>query len=263
MAQNIDCSKWRLAVACKLLTALPQLDAYLPILIEYSNRNLMEINAVAFDLDGLMFNTEDLYDEVLDEILVPYGHRFSLPLKLKMMGLPGPQAAAVLIAECQLVADPDQLLDEAHERLAGKLPDRLKTMPGLLTLLELIERVELPKSIATSSSPHFAAEALRISGLSDRFKFVLTAKDVENGKPFPDIYLESARRHEVAAANMLVLEDSLVGSQAAAAAETISVAIPGSHSREQDFSHTKFRFERLDAAPLLKMVKARRSDVLM
>lgn len=217
---------------------------------------LRPIKAIVFDLDGLMFNTEDLYDEVIDAILQLRGHRFSRELKLEMMGLPGLKAVQVMIDACLLQDSPQSLLDEAHQRMGELLPGRLEPMPGLLGLLDLIEQAGLPKSIATSSSKTFASSALSISGLTHRFEFVLTAADVENGKPFPDIYIESARRHQIESTQMLVLEDSLIGSQAAAASGAIAVAVPGHHSTAQDFSHVDFRFDSLAHPQLLNMVQA-------
>ncbi len=218
---------------------------------ERSPENIRKIQAVAFDLDGLMFNTEDLYDETLQVLMSRRGRTFSRELKLQMMGLPGVEAAQVLIQACELRDQPQDLLAEAHQHLAGLLPGRLQPMPGLLELLEIIDEAGLPKSIATSSSPVFAQTALTISGLKDRFEFVLTTEDVARGKPNPDIYLESAKRHGVVPSSMLVLEDSLIGSRAAAAAGTIAVAVPGHHSEHQVFDHVAYRFDSL-AAPMLQ-----------
>ena len=213
-----------------------------------------EIQAVAFDLDGLMVNTEDLYDDVLDALLKPHGHRFTRQLKLQVMGLPSTEAANAIIQRCNLRLKADALMHEVHERLADLLPERLEPLPGLLALLKQVEDAGLPKSVATSSSPTFASRALATIDLTSRFEFVLTAEDVERGKPNPDIYLETAKRHQVDAQSLLVLEDSLIGSRAGVAAGAITVAIPGHHSSEQDFSHVDFRFNRLDTPQLLEMV---------
>ncbi len=214
------------------------------------------IAAVAFDLDGLMFNTEDLYDEVLAEMLERRGHSFSRELKIRMMGLPGPEAAQVMIDAHQLKESPAELLDEAHRLLAAILPGRLQPMPGLLDLLSHIEAAGLPKSVATSSSPVFARSALQQGQLWERFEFVLTAEDVVRGKPHPDIYIESARRHAVDPVNLLVLEDSLTGSRAAAAAGTIAVAVPGHHSADQDFAHVDYQLDSLADRLLRDMIAA-------
>ena len=224
-----------------------------------ANLSRRTIAAVAFDLDGLMFNTEDIYDDVLDEMLTRRGHSFTRELKIRMMGLPGPLAAQVLIEAHALDESPDQLLEEAHQLLAEALPGRLRPMPGLLELLNEIESAGLPKSVATSSSPVFAEAALAIGEITERFDFVLTAEDVENGKPHPDIYIESAHRHGVEPASLLVLEDSVTGSRAAAAAGTIAVAVPGHHSADQDFGHVDYRIESLADDGLRRMIASKQT----
>ena len=195
------------------------------------------IQAVAFDLDGLMFNTEDLYDEVTELVLQKRGHRFTRQLKLDMMGLPSLQAIDVMRRQCGLAESCEGLLAELHRGMTERLPERLVCLPGLVELLDLLELRRIPRSIATSSSRAFAEQCLRVSGLGGRFSFLLTAEDVTRGKPHPDIYLDSAKRHRVEPATMLVLEDSLTGSKAAVAAGAFTVAVPGHHSRDQYFGH--------------------------
>ena len=207
---------------------------------------MSKIEAVAFDMDGLMFNTEDLYDEVGQALLKRRGVDFDRELKLKMMGLPGPIAFEIMRQWHSLEDSIEDLQRESTEIFTDLLPNRIETMPGLLELLEFVESLELPKCVATSSHRRFAQTALGSFDLEPRFEFVLTADDVDQGKPHPDIYLESAKQMRVAPANMLVLEDSFTGSTAAAAAGAITVAVPTRHSRGQDFSHVQLVAESLD-----------------
>src|SRR6185436_8595279 len=82
--------------------------------------------------------------------------------------------------------------------------------------------------------------ALGIFAFQPRFQFVLTAEDIEHGKPAPDVYLLAADRHGVAAAEMMVLEDSQIGCQAAGAAGAYAVAVPHGQSRQHKFPTVKF-----------------------
>ena len=127
-------------------------------------------------------------------------------------------------------------------------------MPGLPELLAVLQRRNLPLAIATSSSPEFVRRALRIRRLEDRFRFFLTPDDVKRGKPHPDIYQLAAERHNVPVEHMLVLEDSRNGSLAAAAAGAVTVAVPGSHSANQDFSHVDLVVRSLGSRELLQMI---------
>lgn len=194
------------------------------------------IQAVAFDMDGLMVNTELLYTEVGEEILSRRGKKFTSELKNKMMGLPGQQAFHVMIEHEGLDDSIETLAMESDEVFAELLPKKLRVLPGLLDLLQHLDDRGLPRCVATSSSRHFAGEVLSIIQLETRFDFVVTAQDVPQGKPHPDIYLEAARRMNVSAERMLVLEDSHFGSRAGIAAGACTVAVPGEHSADHDFS---------------------------
>ena len=109
-------------------------------------------------------------------------------------------------------------------------------MPGLFELLTHIEERGLPKGVATSSRRPYIESLLVHFKLMDRFHVTLTAEDVTRGKPHPEIYLTAASRIGVAPAEMLVLEDSEMGTRSAAAAGAVAVSVPHEHSRSQDFS---------------------------
>ena len=195
------------------------------------------IDAVVFDMDGLMFNTEDLYDQVGDAILLKRGQRFTNEVKLAMMGLPGDKAFQVMIDRCQLDDSIEELQSETEALFAEMLPREIRTMPGLLELLDRLEKKGIPKGIATSSHRRFAKVALEQFDLGPRFQFVLTAESVTNGKPHPEVYLLAAEKMKVSPQSMLVLEDSHTGSTAAAAAGACVIAVPTEHSKGCDFSH--------------------------
>lgn len=199
------------------------------------------IRGVAFDMDGLMVNTEELYSEVGEILLSRRGRRFSLELKAAMMGLPGPQAFAVMIEREQLSDTHTVLALESDEIFVELLPSKLQTLPGLELLLERLDSLSLPRCIATSSPHHFVRSVLDIVDLKDRFDFVVTAEDVQRGKPAPDIYLEAARRMAIEPQQMLVLEDSHHGTRAGLASGACTIAVPGVHSLEHDFSGVAFR----------------------
>ncbi len=212
-----------------------------------------KIKAVAFDMDGLMFNTEDLYDEVGMILLDRRGQKFSRELKLAMMGLPGNKAFEIMRECCGLADSIAELQSECDTIFEYMLPTRIETMPGLESLLELLESKKVPKCVATSSHRHFAARALGFFEFEPRFEFVLTAEDVVNGKPHPEVYLAAASGLGVEPDSMLVLEDSFTGSTAAAAAGAYTVAVPTKHSMEMDFSHVDHVAKRLDDEAILKL----------
>ena len=108
-------------------------------------------------------------------------------------------------------------------------------MPGLLALLDVLEHNEIPKAVATSSGREFVHDVLTRCQIRERFQFILTAEDVVEGKPHPEIYLQAAERFGIPPRQMLVLEDSQNGCNAAVAAGALVVAVPGGHSRRHNF----------------------------
>lgn len=208
------------------------------------------IDAVVFDMDGLMFNTEDLYDLVCDQILQQRGQRFSLELKLQMMGRGAEEAWNILRRQCDITDHWQVLQAEADGIFETLLPERIEKLPGLDAVLEAIECRGLPKAVATSSRRSFAHRALGHFDLLDRFEFLLTGEDVSRAKPHPEIYWRAAAKLGTRCARMLVFEDSLNGSKAAAAAGALTVVVPGAHSQHLDFSHADHRVSSL-ADPLV------------
>jgi HAD superfamily hydrolase (TIGR01509 family) len=195
------------------------------------------LRAVTFDLDGLMFNTEELYDAIMHELCSRRQLTFTDELRVKMMGRPGEIALAQMIEHHALVGDtPAALLEESDLLFTAALEIRLATMPGLLELLDALEAAGIPKAIATSSRRKYVDYVLTRFELADRFAFILSAENVSHGKPHPEVYLAAAQRHGVLPGEMMVLEDSQNGCRAAVDAEAFAVAIPGIHSRTHDFT---------------------------
>jgi HAD superfamily hydrolase (TIGR01509 family) len=197
--------------------------------------NSAPIEAVVFDLDGLMFDTEVLYDEVGDILLRRRGYRFTPELKRRMMGRPARISLQMMIDDHGLDTTVDQLQAESDELFAGILPTRLAPMPGLEPLLVALETAALPKAIATSSGRKYTETVLDQFGWRKRFAFLLTAEDVARGKPDPEVYLTAARRLDVPPRRILVLEDSENGCRAASSAGAVTVAVPAADLRHHDF----------------------------
>lgn len=194
------------------------------------------LRAVVFDLDGLMFNTEELYDEVSDTLLRRRGQVYTPDLKFQLLGRPARVGWKMMIDAHGLDATVDQLQAEADEIFADILAVRLRPMPGLETLLQALEAVPLPKAIATSSGRQYVNTVLAQFAYAPRFQFVLTEEDVRQGKPAPEVYHAAAARFGLAPAELMVLEDSEHGCRAGVAAGAFTVAVPDGCSPRQGFS---------------------------
>jgi HAD superfamily hydrolase (TIGR01509 family) len=198
------------------------------------------LHAVVFDLDGLLFNTEDLYRDVGTEMLRRRGRHWTPELLDAMMGRPSAVALQIMIDWHRLDATVDELRKESDEIFGHLLDTQLAPMPGAIELLSALEREGIPKAIGTSSGRAFVDNVLSRFQLEPRFEFVLTEEDVVQGKPHPEIYVTAAQRLSVSCGSMMVLEDSGNGCRAAVAAGAFVVAVPGEGSRKHAFDGVAF-----------------------
>jgi HAD superfamily hydrolase (TIGR01509 family) len=198
------------------------------------------LRAVVFDLDGLMFNTEDLYQETGRTVLARRGCEFEPALIDQMMGRSSLKALEIMIEWNKLTDTVEMLAAESAEVLFGLLSAQLCPMPGLLELLDALERAGIPKGIATGSGRQFLDRVLAQSQLAGRFAFTIAGDEINHGKPAPDVYLLAAENHGVSPQQVMVLEDSMLGCQAAVAADTYAIAVPSGHSRTHSFTGVKF-----------------------
>ena len=185
-----------------------------------------KIRAVAFDLDGLMFNTEELYDEVGGLFLRRRGHAFDAELNRQMMGRPAEAAVPLMIDFYGLSETVQEVLRETDEIFDQILPQKLAPMNGLLGLLETIRDRELPSAITTSSRLAFVQKLLELSKLKHDFAFFITSEKVTQGKPHPEVYLSAANHFGYDPMEVMVLEDSEIGCRAAVAAGCCAIAVP-------------------------------------
>jgi len=203
------------------------------------------VRAVVFDMDGLMFNTEQIYSLAGTELMRRRGLDFPDGLKNAMMGLPPQPAFEQMIRWHGLSESWEALSAESDEIFLGLLDGRLSPMPGLVELLEALEAAGLPKAIATSSRRRLTEACLRPFDLIRRFEFVLTSEDVTRGKPDPEIYQTAAQRLGLRPQEIAVLEDSENGCRAAVAAGALAIAVPGPHSQTHDFESAALVAENL------------------
>lgn len=215
----------------------------------------MPIRAVVFDLDGLMFNTEMIYDQVGEELLRRRGKIMTSELKLAMIGRRAEESLGFMIAMHDLRDTVQELQAESHALFFAAAVDRLAPMPGLHDLLDFIESHNLPKGVATSSSHGYVQRVVGPFGLLPRFNLILAAEDVTQGKPHPEIYLKAAHKLGIAPSEMMVLEDSQNGTNAAASAGAVAVAVPHEHTRHHDFSRATLVADCLNDPRVLKLIK--------
>ncbi len=194
------------------------------------------IRAVVFDLDGLMFNTEDVFHSAGTELLRRRGLEMTRDVMNAMLGRRPQEGFAILKGMLALAETVDELWGESREIFLALLETQLAPMPGLFDLLDRIETRRLPKGVATSSPRHYLEDLLGRFALLDRFPLRLAAEDVSHGKPNPEIYLKAAQLLAVEPREMLVFEDSEAGTKSAVAAGAVVVSVPHGHTAHHDFA---------------------------
>ncbi len=212
------------------------------------------IRAIAFDLDGLMFDTEALFVRVAGAMLADRGKVFTRAMMAAMIGRQAHVAYPALKALAGLDESPEELLAEARHRFFAEIDSAVHPTPGLIALLDHIGHAGLPAAVATSSRRVYAEKLLTQHGLIDRFQFLLTAEDVTHGKPDPAIYRLAAQRFGIDPASLLVLEDSPAGVTAGLAAGAFVVAVPHDHSPAEALGHAHHIATALDDPRVLRLV---------
>ena len=212
------------------------------------------IRAVAFDLDGLMFDTEALFSRVAGAMLAARGKTFTPAIMAAMIGRQAAVAYPAMKAMAGLEESADELLIEARERFFALIDTAVHPTPGLFALLAHLEKIGMPRAVCTSSRRAYAERLLGNHGMTDHFAFLLCAEDVARSKPDPEIYLTAASRFGINPAEMMVLEDSPAGLAAANAAGAFAVAIPHEQSPADALQTADLIASRLDDPAILLRV---------
>ncbi|MGL4943430.1 MAG: HAD-IA family hydrolase [Thermoguttaceae bacterium] len=215
------------------------------------------INAVAFDMDGLMFNTEDVYWKTSEELLRRRGKVYTHDLFTQLLGLQPEPTFRTIIDYHKLDDDWESMHRESEELFLRFLQDGFEMMPGLESLLAFLELHKIPKCICTSSAPAAVDAVLGAYAMRPRFDFVLTAADIARGKPHPEIYATAAARWNIPPSQVLVLEDSVAGMESGLAAGCVVGVLRSQHNFTNDYRRAHIVVEKLDAPELLSLLSTR------
>jgi HAD superfamily hydrolase (TIGR01509 family) len=182
--------------------------------------------AVIFDMDGLLFDTEALYHDALLLAAAEHEHEVPPDLFMRMVGLPWAQCRVLFLSHfgADFPVDAFQATWVRHFWAIAETGLALK--PGALELLDTLDKLRLPRGIATSSSRKTVERHLTTHDLMGRFDAIVGHDDCERGKPAPDPFLLAAKRLRAEPAICLALEDSPNGVRSAASAGMMTVMVP-------------------------------------
>jgi HAD superfamily hydrolase (TIGR01509 family) len=194
------------------------------------------LEAVIFDMDGVLIDSEPIHFEATRALLADLGIDYVPDLDENFFGCTDYDVFHALRARYGLAADEGELAAAWVERSVTLLSRPLAPMRGVPDVLHALRRSGVRLALASSSAPPIIAATLSGLGLSSVFEITVSGHDVERGKPAPDIFLETARRLEVKPEALLIVEDSFNGLSAAVAAGIRCVAVPCQPTARQDFT---------------------------
>ena len=183
------------------------------------------IEAVVFDLDGVLLDTEEVWDEARRELSDERGGRWPPDAQRAMMGMSSPQWSQYMHDVVGVPDTPEEISAEVVKRLEGLYRKRLPLIEGALDAVRRIG-ARWPLGIASSSNRPLIDLFLELTGTRDLFAATVSSEEVSGGKPLPDVYLEAARRLDVDPRACAAIEDSENGIRSAASAAMRVVAIP-------------------------------------
>ena len=183
------------------------------------------IEAVVFDLDGVLIDSEPVWEQVRRQFVAEHGGRWAPDSQRRIMGMSTGEWARYLSEDLGVGLPPQTVATLVVERMAARYTDHLPLMPGAV---EAVRRLaaDWPLGLASSSPPALIRTVLTTAGIAPLFKATVSTEDVAQGKPAPDVYLTVAARLGVDPDRAAAVEDSSNGLRSAAAAGTHVVAVP-------------------------------------
>jgi len=182
--------------------------------------------AIVFDMDGLLLDTEVLWQRAEAELFRRHGANYTIADALAVMGTSFDVTARYF---AERLGEPAEhgatLVDELRVLMLAELSREVAARPGAVELVERL-RNRVPLALASNSSRNLVDAALLTAGLTDAFDAIVTADDVQHAKPAPDLYLLACERLGVKPGEALALEDTAPGIAAAKAAGLTCIAVP-------------------------------------
>jgi HAD superfamily hydrolase (TIGR01509 family) len=183
------------------------------------------IQAVVFDLDGVLIDSEPVWEEVRRAYVARHGKAFLPDTQQRMMGMSTAEWSRHLSADVGVGVPPEQVAADVLGEMAARYRTALPLIPGAVAAVRRLG-ARFPLALASSSARLLIDQVLDSAGLTGAFRVTLSTEEVPRGKPYPDVYLAVARRLGLPPAACAAVEDSSNGLRSAAAAGMAVVAVP-------------------------------------
>ena len=185
----------------------------------------MKIEAVIFDLDGVLIDSEGVWDAARREVAFEHGGHWTEDATYAMIGMSSTEWSAYMHDHLGLQLPRERISDAVVSRLQALYEQRLPLMPHARKAVITLSK-RWPLGLASSANRPIIELVLDLAGLSDCFAATVSSEEVPRGKPAPDVYLEAARRLGVESERSIAVEDSANGIRSAAAAGMAVIAVP-------------------------------------
>ena len=186
---------------------------------------MSRVEAVVFDLDGVIVDSEHVWDEVREQLARERGGRWHDRAQTDMMGMSSPEWSRYMHDVIGLTESPAEIDEEVVRRMLDRYAERLPLVDGAVGAVARLA-ASFRLGLASSSNRSVIDAVLDVSGLAPLFGATVSSEEVARGKPAPDVFLEAARRLDVPPARCAAVEDSGNGIRAAHAAGMRVLAIP-------------------------------------
>ena len=183
------------------------------------------IEAVVFDLDGVLIDSEPVWEQVRRQVVAEHGGHWAADAQQRLMGMSTAEWARYLSEDLGVGLPPETVAAAVIDRMAARYRDRLPLMPGAVSAVRALA-ARWPLGLASSSPPSLIAAVLDAAALRACFAATMSTEQVARGKPAPDIYLAVAAALGLHPAVCAAVEDSTNGLRSAAAAGLRVIAIP-------------------------------------
>lgn len=183
------------------------------------------VDAVIFDLDGVLIDSEGLWNEARMEITSETGGRWRDEAQRAMMGMSSLEWSRYMHEDLGVPIQPEQLSEMVVSRLGRLYRERVPLLPGAREAVVACSEV-WPLGLASSANRPLIELVLDLTELRERFRATVSSEEVPRGKPAPDVYLEAAQRIDVGPERCAAVEDSTNGLLSADAAGMTVIAVP-------------------------------------
>ena len=186
------------------------------------------IDAVVFDLDGVLIDSEHVWDSVREELARERGGRWHPGAQADMMGMSSVEWSRYMHDVIGVREPPEEIDAEVVRRMEARYLVDLPLVDGAVAAVQRLAS-SFPLGLASSSNRPLIDSVLGSAGIAELFRVTVSSEEVPRGKPAPDVFVEAARRLGVAPASCAAIEDSANGIRSACAAGMRVIAIPNAH----------------------------------